>query len=190
MKKITYKKLNRGFTLVEILIAVFVFSIVVTTAAGIFTISANTQVETQIARTLAQDERFVLEKISRDIKNSENNIEFCNNSTCSSICDGDCQTDNLRIKVDGNDKIYSFNGDNLAVNINGGTFEDIVSSDFTLSHANGSTAMFSGYASATLAKKPYVTIQFTIDNTSNNPEMKESEKISQTLKTTIVPRNY
>jgi len=186
MKKIAYAKSNRGFTLVEILIAVFVFSIVVTTAAGIFTISANTQVETQNARTLAQNERFVLEKISRDIKNSENNIEFCNNSTCSSVCDGDCQTDYLRV---GNDKIYSLVGDNIVVNTDNQEVS-LISDDFTISHANGSTAIFSGYASTALAKKPYVTIQFTIDNSSNKPEMKESEKISQTLKTTIVPRNY
>ena len=61
-------KLNRGFTLIEILVATSIFVGVVVIAIGSFSASTGVQRRTENIRDVGQSGRYALEKISRDIR--------------------------------------------------------------------------------------------------------------------------
>lgn len=66
---IRYNK--KGFTLVEMLIAVSIFSVVATLAASLFSTFANNQKRTKVSQELLNNAQYALEIISREVKNNE-----------------------------------------------------------------------------------------------------------------------
>lgn len=60
-----------GFSLVEMLIAVSIFSIIAIIASSMFSTFANNQKRTQSSQVLLNNAQYVLEIISREVKNNE-----------------------------------------------------------------------------------------------------------------------
>ena len=60
-----------GFSLVEMLIAVSVFAVIATLASSMFSTFANNQKRTQSSQVLLNNTQYVLEIISREVKNNE-----------------------------------------------------------------------------------------------------------------------
>lgn len=58
----------RGFTLMEVLVAVGVFSIASLIATGVFLVATNTQRNATAAQKLQDDTRFTLENVARTVK--------------------------------------------------------------------------------------------------------------------------
>lgn len=76
-KKILYLKQKKsgvfltGFTLVEMLVAISIFAVVATLAASLFSTFANNQNKTKVSQELLNNSQYVLEIISREVKNNE-----------------------------------------------------------------------------------------------------------------------
>lgn len=62
---------TKGFTLVEMLIAISIFAVVATLASSMFSTFANNQKKTKVAQELLNSTQYVLEVISREVKNNE-----------------------------------------------------------------------------------------------------------------------
>ncbi len=63
--------LNEAFTLVEILVAISIFVLTATLAASIFSTFANNQKKIKVSQELLNNSQYVLELISREVKNNE-----------------------------------------------------------------------------------------------------------------------
>ena len=61
---------QKGLTLIELLVAVFIFSLLSTVIAGIYVSFSNAQARTKVAQALLNDAQFALEGIAREIRNS------------------------------------------------------------------------------------------------------------------------
>lgn len=72
-----------GFSLIEILIAVSIFAIVAMIASSMFSTFANNQKRTQSSQVLLNNTQYVLEIISREIKNNE--IIYFGNNRCQNV---------------------------------------------------------------------------------------------------------
>src|SRR3990167_6255073 len=184
MKQIKNKTMDRGFTLVEILVSVFIFSIVILIAVSIFGISSNVQISTKNIRTVSQDGRFALEQISRDVRMSKS-IKFCK-TVSDDLCTADEGNYINVINYNGEEKKYGIIpelntlGVKLAIS---SQWSLIIPSDFFVEPDQTQT-IFKG--SLTNLEQPYVAIKFKITNIGKN--IKKSEEVTQTLQTTIVPR--
>lgn len=197
----TFKHENKGFTLVEVLIATFIFATVTAISVGIFASSANTQIVTETQRTVVQDERFFLDQLSRDIRLAQCGFQFCSGpdeNSCGGISEGSYiiiypskDQDGKCVNVPS--KMYGLNtaSKNIEV-IDAGASSFLFSSDYKISNyvINGiDQPVFSGYfPSGTSERQPYVTIQFTVENRVT--PAKEAEKINQTIITSITTRAY
>ena len=65
------KKNNQGFTLLELLITVGIFSMTVLMVSGIYVAFSKNQTRAKAAQTLLNNSQYTLEIISREIKNNE-----------------------------------------------------------------------------------------------------------------------
>jgi len=195
------KQLNKGFTLVEVLIATFIFATVTAISVGIFASSANTQIVTETQRTVVQDERFMLDQLSRDIRLAQCGFQFCSgpsDNSCGGITEGNyiiiypsrdangkCDSPASKmygLSADGN--IEARDGNNV-----GALFSVVYKISNYISEQGVIYPIFSGYyPSGASDQQPYVTIQFNIEN--REEPAKEAEKIKQTIITTVTSRAY
>ncbi len=90
-------KNNLGFTLIEIVIAVAIFSLLSTVVGGIYVAFSQSQTRTQAGQKLLGEMQFVLESITREIRNGE--VDYT--VDCNDFGPGDC----LSIKRLDNTKI-------------------------------------------------------------------------------------
>ncbi len=65
------KKKNSGFSLIELLVALAVFSIVIITAIGIFTVVINGHRKISSQQAVIESGRFLLEFVSKEVRFSE-----------------------------------------------------------------------------------------------------------------------
>ena len=193
----TYKQRNKGFTLVEVLIAAFIFAVVSAISVGIFASSAGTQIVTEIHRTAVQDERFLIDQVSRDIRLAQCGYEFCGSpSACGGTrSEGDYLIIYPNKNSDGtcDQSIWKMYGLNLADNTiefrdENSNFSSLFSNAYKISSYNNNY-LFSGYyPSSASAQQPYVTIQFNLEN--REKPAKEAENIKQTIITSVASRAY
>jgi len=186
------QQFERGFSLIEVLVASFIFAVVATISISIFTMSANVQTATGIKRTAAQDERFSLEEISRNIRLADGGFKFCSSRT---ICTGNSGNylNLYQLDSSGNPvlfKTYGLSGSNLVVVDSVGNEQSLFSSEFYVSESAGSPIFSGYYPSPVSTQQPYVTILFTIDNIQNQKANKKSEEMIQTLRTSVTSRAY
>jgi prepilin-type N-terminal cleavage/methylation domain-containing protein len=78
---------HKGFTLVEMLIAISIFAVVATLASSLFSTFANNQKRTKVSQELLNNAQYVLEIISREVKNNEI-IAFGSSLDIASRCKG------------------------------------------------------------------------------------------------------
>lgn len=193
-KNMIKNNLQSGFTLVEILVAAFIFGSVVTIAASIFGLSSNVQISTEIMRDTAQQGRFALEQITRDIRISDSGFSFCG-----SEMDTDCnllatKSNFIRIHNSNGDKIYGLSILNNIlqektfdkVKDTWSDWQPLISSNFSIEAVD--ETIFSGnLPSVESIEQPSITIKFKI---INNNVRKESEKSILMLETSVTSRAY
>lgn len=197
MKNIKQK--NKGFTLIEVLVAAFIFAGAAVTAASIFAISSNTQISTEISRNLVEDTRFSLEEISREIRLASDEIKFCSDSRCSQLVQtpgqgGIYYGDYIKTKSGSTEKIFGIIPGSNTFGVNtGGIWQPLMTENYTMSKKEGLSYYFSGIPTPNIpsqipvTKQPYVSIEMTVEY--KNPA-KESEKVTETIQTTITSRAY
>lgn len=188
---------NKGFTLIEILLAAFIFTAVITSSVAIFSMTLNIQNSTKESRELVQEERLALEQISRDIRVSNGAFEFCSDQNCGTT--QDTSSDILKIKSKNDqgqteERIYYVDpsAGTLGYKIGTtGTWQPLFSQRYKVTHADVGSNYFSGVSPKLVLvsnQQPYVTIKFKISN--QDSVKKESEKITQTLETSVTTRSY
>lgn len=190
------KKINSqsGFTLVEILIASFIFATVIVIAVGIFTITSNTQISSENMRNVAQNGTNILEVISRSVRMADT-FQFCNNisgENGTDCVDPGIQGNYLRLVSGNTVTIYAFYPTDKQLKQKSSSENDFQSllNNFVQIEQDENNPVFSGYyPSQSSTKQPEISIDFKI---SIKPEFvkKQSENVTQTIKTSIATRAY
>lgn len=73
---------QKGFTLVEVLVAMSIFSILTVVVSGIFVNVSNLHRQTANLQRLQNDGRYMIEKIAREIRSREVDYPLSNPRTC------------------------------------------------------------------------------------------------------------
>ncbi len=67
---------QRGFTLIEVLVAGIIFALTIGIAIASFSSSTTVQMKNQVIREVAQNGRYIIENISRDVKLANADIRY------------------------------------------------------------------------------------------------------------------
>ena len=187
---------SRGFTLIEVLVASFIFATVMAIAMGIFALSSNIQVSSEIARNILSDERVAIEQISHDLRMADEGYVF-SNSNGEALASNSTSSNYILIKnKDKPDKLYGFIPltKKLGVKEGNGAWQPLVSSEFdVLSDTDTGNfnkgVLFAGIVpSSSNTVQPFVNIEFIIDNSAYIG--KASELVHQTIRTAVTTRAY
>lgn len=81
------KNNKKGFTLVEILIAVSIFTLITMVVSGIYLAFSRAQTNTKASLTLLNDAQYTLEVMSREIRNSSLIFPTIDDTACNSLID-------------------------------------------------------------------------------------------------------
>ena len=169
-----------GFTLIEILIASYIFVVVILAGAAIFSSSIGAKMKATSFWETQQDGRYLMEKISKAIRDpavkgfkislDQKTLELCSDIDSSGQC-----LKNLYTFTLSRENIYFKGEDNSlsALNTDNTKIKDL---------------KFSGYYPSGGARiQPYITIEMTIENKAGKRKI---DTDSLTLKTTVSLRNY
>ena len=118
--KINYK--NRGFTLIEMLVSVAIFSIVITIIMGTVVTIVDASRKARTMTEVMNNLNFSFESMTRTLKTAVS-IEDLNNNSTDSITATDQQ---------GRTIVYTFTHDGITKSINGSTPDNITSADLKL----------------------------------------------------------
>ncbi|MBI4080641.1 MAG: prepilin-type N-terminal cleavage/methylation domain-containing protein [Candidatus Levybacteria bacterium] len=119
-----YKKAERGFTLVEMIISMGLLLILLLVFAQILSSLLDVQIESESTSYLQQDNRFIVLRLTRDI-----------HEVSTIIIPGSVgeQSNTLQIQVDGIDYTYTVQNNNLILTDNSGSYA-LNSHDTTVSN--------------------------------------------------------
>ena len=206
IKKIKNNK--TGFTLVEVLVAVSIFAILAILLSVIYVAFTKMQTRTKISQQVLNDSQFVLETITREVRNNEIfDYDPYDSGICGSILD-DVNYVNclLLLREDGQLIVFTTTTDESLIYITPTCNSDYSDCDWALDDYESYTELLSlgvnnikvedlyfyikpdeiPFPSITENKHPVVTIrmQTAYDSTRSN------EQISHLLQTTIASRIY
>lgn len=165
--------MKKAFTLIEILVATFIFSLTVLIAFSAFYSTTSFQSKTRILRDTTQTARNVMETITRDVRLADS-IETLNSSD--GPCSSSCST--LRITKGSQTKKYRVTGTQISLWI--GVYEYELTDHLTVQPANTFSLTTGGTG---------VQIQLTVKEEQAAPK-KMTEKGIITLQTTVYRRGY
>lgn len=159
-------KSNQGFTLIELMVAVGIFSIVSLMAISIFLTALQAQRKISALQTVQEHGRYLMEIMSKEIRMSQINssdgkISFLN------IINSKPESENV---------IYSFDNDQLLRGI--GEIAEVLNSNQV--KINGSFYVQKS------GSQPRVTIVMAIESSGNKPE----QQVKINLETTVSSRAY
>ncbi len=158
------KTSRRGFTLIELLISMGLLAIILSVLTSLFVSVIDTQLESQATSSVDQDGRFILAKLSYDIRRA---------TSIAIPATLGAQGSTLQIIVNGVSYTYALNGNTLELTNNQGT-EKINSPNTTVSN------LFFRRLGNTLGGKNTVEIQFTVTSIITKPDVE-----TRSYKTTV-----
>jgi len=167
-------KNNQGFSLLEIIVAISLFSVIMLSAVSIFGISLNAQRNAVSAQNVQESLRYSLEAMSKEIRMAEKN-----DGSCSGLASGEVYSASgveLFFKNQSGECVrYYLDSSRLMIS-RAGNSAVITPNDVTVNSLNFSVAN---------DKQPRVTI-------SINAQLKINSKAVKTirLQTTVSSRNY
>lgn len=167
---------NKGFTLIEVLVASSLFVVAIATAIGTFTLSTGIQTRNFALREGSQNARFIIEAMARDIRGADS--FYIDNVNDSLVLTKSNQDFSYSLKTIGNQgNIYYSNG-----------VEEVpllMSQDITIDNFNidgvDSTELVSSQ------EQSYLDIEMKFTVTKGT---RDRDKASQTVKTSISTRAY
>ncbi len=131
MKK--YLSHERGFSLVEMLLYMGIFSILLVTLMRFFGSILDVKLESEATSSVTQDGRFITSRLSYDIHRASSIVSPAIGNSAAS----------LQIIVDGTNYTYSLDGNNNLL-ITNPTVDQLNSADTTISNLNFTTLGISG----------------------------------------------
>jgi len=173
------KNKNKGFTLVEVLIAIFAFGIIVIAMSGVAQSVIKSQRKAFVLQDIQESGRYILESLSKEIRMSV--VEPSDPSGSDYVVS---QSDTLNItNSKGEDVVYEFAGDpdyNLWRQIDGGVWEDLSPSNLK------TTGSFYIRKRPAPAVRALVTINMKIE--SEGPRVEQESEVY--LQGTISSRSW
>ncbi len=167
-------KKQNGFTLIEILIAAFIFTVVVGAVTVIFASNNNIKSQTKVIRDTAQSARYALETITRDVQSVKN---FTLPSASGSNYFMVNAPDGVRTYSISDGQIMMAKGSATANPVT--NKNDIKINSITFSGVDTVTALAT-------SKQPYLTVIMKYQSPTSSAGGKQSEQLGeQTLQTTV-----
>lgn len=192
----TYFHNRRGFTLVEVVVAMSIFSILTVVVSGIFVNVSNLHRQTANLQRLQNDGRYMIEKIAREIRSREVDYPVDNPNPC------------LFFKADELDTVLMINHiDTNADNINDAVSYNIDPTVTTCTNESSGNSALLNASDVEVRKLEFivsplsddvwnqepvyniqsrVTVLLTISNRDSNPKHRQEV----TLQTTISSKLY
>ena len=166
-------KMNKGFTLVEMLVAILIFSIIIGAATGVFASAIKLQRYSLAHQQLLDQTSYAMEYMSRAIRMAQKDDGSCfgtsNYNTSSGIgfkaYDGQCWKfflENGQLKISKNDTPYELTSENFNVN----SFDVTVSGDE--SDKQPKVTIFMEIEGQGAAPQPKLKIQTTVSQSNLN----------------------
>ena len=147
---------NFGFTLIEVMVAISIFSIVVTIGIGSLITVNKAYDQSQVQRAVIDNTSFVLESMAREIRTGQQYT--CGTNPAAASNAGSCGTSNKFSFV-------NFDGDEIWYRLNGTTIEKVINGDvFALTPENVAVEKLWFVIDETTSagpKQPYVVIHIT-----------------------------
>ncbi|OGZ58664.1 MAG: hypothetical protein A2827_03360 [Candidatus Spechtbacteria bacterium RIFCSPHIGHO2_01_FULL_43_30] len=175
------KNNNKGFSLVEILVSLAVFSIVAIAIGGFFLMSVRGQRNTIARQNLIDNVRFAIEFMSRQIRLAQQDIAgSCTGSADSMFTES--ASDISFISYDGDCITYQLAGEKIQIRPDDGeSFSDMTSDDIII---NSLEFTVDGRESDD-GEQPRVTVIIEAETSGQRPE----DNLSIEVQTTISARN-
>lgn len=176
MRKKIRNQIDRGFTLIEVLIASAIFVILITTVVATFGFSSDLQNKTLAIREASQSARFIIEAIARDIRLADS-FEIIDNQKINIIKNNE----EISYYFEDDDVFYS-DGENI---------ESLTSDTLQVLTDGNNQSGFDGIDARDKEIQSYVKIKIVFKTTNSfNLENKNSEKFTETIETTVATRAY
>ena len=157
---------STGFTLVELLIYIGILSILLTVLAQIFGSILDAQLESEATSSVQQDGRFILSRLTYDIRRSDDIVvpaALGNQST------------SLQLTIGGVSYTYSLNGGNLELT-EGVETNSINGSDSTVSNLS-----FTRIGNSVVNAKNTIQIEYTVTTKVLRPKGLETKDFQTTI---------
>lgn len=172
---------GRGFTLIELMVAVSIFSLVMVMSAGAILAILD-------ANYKSQTERSVMDNLNNALEDMTRSIRFGSHYHCGSSGDltqtQDCASGNTAMAVldsSGNTILYALSGGSITRSVNGGAALALTSPDITITSL--AFRVFGSSVSDTLQPQAIVLIKGYVSG-------KNQTSSSFVLETTISQRNF
>lgn len=195
------RKNKQGLTIIELLVAIFIFSILLTIIMGIYVAFSNSQNRTQIAQRLLNDAQYALESMAREVRSDkvyydyvdcDTEINITNITDCVILQKADGTIVAFGVEPDGGGipEVISYFVKNGSTWSNGGSVFDISQNDAAIDSINfiisptapGTDPLTSDSAN----QNPLVTIELQISTNASQ----SFEQVSYNLQTSVSPRVY
>lgn len=182
MKQLNNEAMKGGFTLVEALVSVAIFSMAVTAVVGSFLAILRISEKSRSIRLVEQNARFLSEFLTREIRNGS--IDYSSYSTVSNPED-----ELYLINVDGEAELISLSSGSMRLTKAGFSDSDLSSSDITVSDLDFYISPNSDpFCPAPCPDaQPRVTYTFTL---TSNTSLREADQTSMRVQGTVSSRQY
>lgn len=166
--KFRFQNSQNGFTLIELLIFMGIFSILIISMFQLLTSIFDVQLESQSASSVSQDGRYILNRLTYDIKNATIVISPSVGN----------QGQTLLISDGATSYMYNLSNDNLTLNNSTtGTTDQLNSVNTSVSNLNFLTLSDSN------AENKTVTVSFTVNSKITRRGGIDTENFSTTIGT-------
>lgn len=177
MRKANPKSKSRGFTLIEAVVATFLFSITVGSILGIYMTTLKVNKRADSIRKASENARFISELLAKEIRNGQ--IDYF--GPTSAVCGSSSYSTNPNTKlailnVDGEHKCFYLGDDNGADSASG-TNLWVVKNNFTATRINDAGTIISAFK---------VYVQPTTNPYCNNPPSCSEAGSSAQPKVTLI----
>lgn len=163
MIKMKYSK-NKGFSLIELLLYMGLFSIFLITLTQIFSSALELKLESESTSTVQQDSRYILERLSYDINRAD--------SITTPVSIGS-QGQSLSLVISGQTYTYALSGNDFTLTNSNGTFQ--------LNGFNTRVTNLSFLRVGNSGGKNSVRINYTINSLTTQKKGTETKTIQTTL---------
>lgn len=177
MDKAALKSKSRGFTLIEAVVATFLFSVTMGSIVGIYTATVQLNKKTDSIRKASENARFISELLAKEIRNGQ--IDYF--GPTSAICGSSSYSTNPNTKlailnVDGEHKCFYLGDNNGAENASGPNLW-VVKNNFSATRINDQGTSITAFK---------VYVQPTTNPYCNNPPSCSQAGSSTQPKVTLI----
>lgn len=176
---------QKGFTLIEAVVATSVFAFVISAVLGVYISVTQLDSKTRAQRAVTQNARYVMEYLAKEIRNGQIDFDSYPSGNTSGV-----DQDLYIINQAGEAEHFYLNGNNIVLSKIAGT-TNLNSSSIIVTRfktlVSPSTTPFTVSATPTVNEQPRVTIILEMASNYGN---RANDQASISIQTTFAVRNY